>query len=129
EARHRARDEHAAGRPVRRQRPSARATPTPGSIQALARTGIEVERVRAVGQPRLRLAWLSTSVVALAVLAIGARWSHISAAPLDFALARLYTSFNMVRWYYIRGVDSAPAWQRRVALANFKQEPALEPPI
>jgi Dolichyl-phosphate-mannose-protein mannosyltransferase len=90
----------------------------------------EIARVREARRPRLRRATLSVAVAfAVAALAIGIRWSHISSPPLDFALARQYHSFNIARWYYIRGLASAPAWQRRVAYGNYEQEPALELPI
>jgi hypothetical protein len=68
-------------------------------------------------------------VAATVSLALAARWSHVTSAPLDFALARQYHSANIAREFYVRHYPSTPEWQRRIARANYEDEPSLELPM
>jgi Dolichyl-phosphate-mannose-protein mannosyltransferase len=86
------------------------------------------EGMRRGQRPELRVTALVLIALAVAALAVAARWSHISAAPMDFASARQYHALTLARWYYIRD-SNAPEWQKRVAEANFDQEPKLELPV
>jgi hypothetical protein len=79
-------------------------------------------------RPELRIPALVLIGLAVAALAVAARWSHVSAAPMDFASARQYHALTLARWFYIRDTD-APAWQKEVAEVNFDQEPQLELPV
>src|SRR5436309_3465290 len=85
--------------------------------------------MRALLRPELRVPALILLGLAVATLAIAVRWTHISAAPLDFATARQYHALTLAREYYIRDSGSATAWQKRVAHVNFEQEPLLEVPV
>jgi hypothetical protein len=67
--------------------------------------------------------------LAVAALAIAVRWSHVTAAPLDFAQARQYHALTLAREYYVRDSTSTPEWKRHVARVNFELEPLLEVPI
>src|SRR5919201_1167165 len=66
--------------------------------------------------------------IALAALAIGVRWHHIRAEPLDFQPARQYHSAQIARAYYVQWSSGMPAWKTRIAHAYLREDGPIEAP-
>jgi 4-amino-4-deoxy-L-arabinose transferase-like glycosyltransferase len=73
------------------------------------------------------LAWLLPAL--LLVLALGIRLFDLTDPPNDFYLVRQYRSMLIARGMYFANLESAPAWQRGIAVAQWQGEPLIEPPI
>ncbi|MCX7609663.1 MAG: glycosyltransferase family 39 protein [Anaerolineales bacterium] len=69
-------------------------------------------------------------LVPLLLLAgLGIRLYDLTDLPNDFYLVRQYRGLIMARALYYRFLPDAPAWQRQVTEAQWKQAGLIEPPI
>lgn len=77
-----------------------------------------------------RWPWLLWLAVAL-LFAVGIviRVYDISDAPLDFHPTRQLHSALMARGVYYQNLESAPEWQRELAVRQWKAEQLIEPPL
>jgi 4-amino-4-deoxy-L-arabinose transferase-like glycosyltransferase len=76
--------------------------------------------------PRITLWILLVLIFALALLI---RFYDLFDAPLDFFSTRQMHSALIARGMYFQNLDSAPAWQRELAVSMWKAEPHVEPQI
>ncbi len=75
-------------------------------------------------------AWQKTALIAvLFVAALGLRLYDLTDLPNDFYMVRSYHSLLIARGMYYEHLSSAPEWQREMAVAQWKQEGLIEPPI
>lgn len=65
----------------------------------------------------------------LFVLALGIRLFDLTDPPNDFYMVRQYRSALMARGMYYEHLTTAPQWQREIAVAQWKGEGLIEPPI
>src|SRR5919197_5249315 len=72
---------------------------------------------------------LALAVVAVAAVALLARWNHVTASPFDFAEARQLQDATLARGYYVLHISAAPDWQRRVMRARVREAHPIELPI
>jgi Dolichyl-phosphate-mannose-protein mannosyltransferase len=82
-------------------------------------------------QPRLfNKPWLTTvMLVVLFVAALGIRLFDLTDLPNDFYMTRQYRSLIIARGMYYEHLTTAPDWQRTMAVAQWKAEGLIEPPI
>ena len=74
--------------------------------------------------------WLTTVLlVVLFVAALGIRLYDLTDLPNDFYMVRQYHSLLIARGMYYAHLTSVPAWQRNMAVAQWKAEGLIEPPI
>ena len=74
--------------------------------------------------------WLTTAlVVALFVAALGIRLYDLTDLPNDFYMVRQYRSLLISRGMYYEHLTTVPEWQRNLAVAQWKGEGLIEPPI
>ncbi len=77
-----------------------------------------------------RWLWLRWVTVALLfVVGIVIRVYDIGDAPLDFHPTRQLHSALMARGMYYQNLESAPEWQRELAVRQWKAEQLIEPPL
>ena len=82
-------------------------------------------------QPKLfAKPWMMTVlVVVLFVAALGIRLYDLKDLPNDFYMTRQYRSLIIARGMYYSHLSNVPAWQREMAVAQWKAEDLIEPPI
>ena len=82
-------------------------------------------------QPKLfAKPWMMTVlVVVLFVAALGIRLYDLKDLPNDFYMTRQYRSLIIARGMYYSHLSTVPAWQREMAVAQWKAEDLIEPPI
>ena len=82
-------------------------------------------------QPKLLLKpWLTAALlVVLFVAGLGIRLYDLSDLPNDFYMVRQYHSLVIARGMYYAHLTTVPAWQRSMAVAQWKSEGLIEPPI
>jgi 4-amino-4-deoxy-L-arabinose transferase-like glycosyltransferase len=74
--------------------------------------------------------WLTTAlVVVLFVAALGIRLYDLTDLPNDFYMVRQYRSLLISRGMYYEHLTTIPEWQRNLAVAQWKGEALIEPPI
>ena len=74
--------------------------------------------------------WLTTAlVVVLFVAALGIRLYDLTDLPNDFYMVRQYRSLLIARGMYYEHLTTVPEWQRETAVAQWKGEELIEPPI
>jgi hypothetical protein len=74
--------------------------------------------------------WLTTALlVVLFVAALGIRLYDLTDLPNDFYMVRQYHSLLIARGMYYDHLTTIPAWQRTLAVAQWKAEGLIEPPI
>ena len=74
--------------------------------------------------------WLTTALLAALLLAgLLIRLYDLNDLPNDFYMVRQYRSMIIARGMYYAHVHSVPSWQREMAVAQWKQEGLIEPPI
>ena len=74
--------------------------------------------------------WLITAlVVILFIAALGIRLYDLTDLPNDFYMVRQYRSLMIARGMYYEHLSSVPDWQRNMAVAQWKGEALIEPPI
>ncbi len=74
--------------------------------------------------------WLATLLlVVLFVAALGIRLYDLTDLPNDFYMVRQYHSLLIARGMYYEHLTSVPEWQRNMAVAQWKAEDLIEPPI
>src|SRR5512137_1059239 len=74
--------------------------------------------------------WLTTAlVVVLFVAALGIRLYDLTDLPNDFYMVRQYRSLLIARGMYYEHLTTVPDWQRNMAVAQWKAEGLIEPPI
>ena len=74
--------------------------------------------------------WLMMAlVVVLFVSALGIRLFDLTDLPNDFYMVRQYRSLLIARGMYYAHLPTAPEWQREIAVAQWKEEGMIEPPI
>jgi hypothetical protein len=72
---------------------------------------------------------LPVLLVVLFIGALGIRLLDLTDLPNDFYMVRQYRSLLIARGMYYAHFPTAPAWQRDVAVAQWKNEGLIEPPI
>jgi hypothetical protein len=80
-------------------------------------------------RPNSRSLALVVLAVAIAGVALLARWDHVTASPFDFAEARQLHYATLARGYYVLHLSAAPDWQRRVMRARLREALPIELPI
>ncbi|MDO9349031.1 MAG: glycosyltransferase family 39 protein, partial [Anaerolineales bacterium] len=65
----------------------------------------------------------------LFVLALGIRLFDLTDPPNDFYMVRQYRSLLIARGMYYQTLTDAPDWKRDVAVAQWKSEALIEPPL
>ena len=82
-------------------------------------------------QPKLfARPWLTTALLAmLFVAALGIRLYDLTDLPNDFYMVRQYHSLLIARGMYYEHLATIPDWQRNMAVAQWKAEGLIEPPI
>jgi 4-amino-4-deoxy-L-arabinose transferase-like glycosyltransferase len=82
-------------------------------------------------QPKLQMKpWLITVLlVTLFVAALGIRLYDLTDLPNDFYMTRQYRSLIISRGMYFQHLTTIPEWQRAEAVAQWKAEGLIEPPI
>ena len=82
-------------------------------------------------QPKLLARpWLITVLLAvLFVAALGIRLYDLTDLPNDFYMVRQYRSMLIARGMYYQHQANVPDWQRNMAVAQWKAEGLIEPPI
>ena len=74
--------------------------------------------------------WLTTALlVVLFVAGLGIRLYDLTDLPNDFYMVRQYHSLVIARGMYYAHLTTVPAWQRSMAVAQWKGEGLIEPPI
>ena len=74
--------------------------------------------------------WLWWAVIILAViLGIAVRFYDLTDAPLDFHPTRQLHSALIARGMYYENLKDAPAWQKEMAVSQWKSEGLIEPQI
>ena len=74
--------------------------------------------------------WLTTVLlVVLFVAGLGIRLYDLTDLPNDFYMVRQYHSLLIARGMYYAHLTAVPAWQRSMAVAQWKAEGLIEPPI
>ncbi len=74
--------------------------------------------------------WLMTAlIVVLFVAALGIRLYDLTDLPNDFYMVRQYRSLLISRGMYYEHLTTVPEWQRNLAVAQWKGEGLIEPPI
>ncbi len=74
--------------------------------------------------------WLTTALlVVLFVAALAIRLYDLSDLPNDFYMVRQYHSLVIARGMYYAHLATIPAWQRNMAVSQWKGEGLIEPPI
>jgi 4-amino-4-deoxy-L-arabinose transferase-like glycosyltransferase len=74
--------------------------------------------------------WLTTALlVVLFVAALGIRLFDLTDLPNDFYMTRQYRSLIIARGMYYQHLTTIPDWQRTMAVAQWKAEGLIEPPI
>src|SRR5512137_199000 len=74
--------------------------------------------------------WLTTAlVICLFLAALGIRLYDLTDLPNDFYMVRQYRSLVIARGMYFQHLGSVPDWQRSMAVAQWKAEGLIEPPI
>jgi 4-amino-4-deoxy-L-arabinose transferase-like glycosyltransferase len=63
------------------------------------------------------------------IAALGARLFDLADLPNDFYMVRQYRSLLIARGMYYASLPGAPEWQRETAIAQWKGEGLIEPPI
>jgi hypothetical protein len=72
---------------------------------------------------------LAAILTVLFVGALGVRLLDLTDLPNDFYMVRQFRSLLIARGMYYAHLPTAPAWQRDVAVAQWKVEGLIEPPI
>jgi 4-amino-4-deoxy-L-arabinose transferase-like glycosyltransferase len=82
-------------------------------------------------QPKLFVKpWLTTVLLAmLFIAALGIRLYDLTDLPNDFYMTRQYRSLIIARGMYFQHLDTIPDWKRNMAVAQWKAEDLIEPPI
>ena len=90
-----------------------------------------MEKMESAAQPKLLLKpWLTTVLlVVLFVAGLGIRLYDLTDLPNDFYMVRQYHSLVIARGMYYAHLTTVPAWQRTMAVAEWKGEGLIEPPI
>jgi hypothetical protein len=86
------------------------------------------DEVRPILFDRSRV-WTVIAVVLLFALGLGIRLYDLTDPPLDFHPTRQLHSMMIARGIYYENLESAPQWQRDLAVRQWKAEMLLEPPI
>jgi len=74
--------------------------------------------------------WLRIALmVVLFIGALGIRLIDLTDLPNDFYMVRQYRSLLIARGMYYEHLASAPEWQRTIAVAEWKAQGLIEPPI
>ncbi|MDP2993714.1 MAG: glycosyltransferase family 39 protein [Anaerolineales bacterium] len=74
--------------------------------------------------------WLTVALVAVLFIgALGIRLYDLTDLPNDFYLVRQYRSLLIARGMYYAHLPTAPEWQRDIAVAQWKAQGLIEPPI
>ena len=74
--------------------------------------------------------WLTTALlVVLFMAALGIRLYDLTDLPNDFYMVRQYRSMLISRGMYYQHLTNIPDWQRNLAVAQWKTEGLIEPPI
>jgi hypothetical protein len=84
--------------------------------------------IAASARPPARWAAKVILAIAIAATALGVRWDHITARPLDFHPARQYHSAQIARAYYVKSSAGMPEWKTRIASAYLREDPPIEAP-
>ncbi len=69
------------------------------------------------------------SIILAFVLALGIRLYDLDDLPLDFNPARQLFSMFKARGMYYAMSPQLPAWQREIAIQQWKESPVIEPPL
>src|ERR671931_2877031 len=80
-------------------------------------------------RPNSRSLALAVVAVAIAAVALLARWNHVTASPFDFSEARQLQDATLARGYYVLHLSAAPDWQKRVMRARVREAHPIELPI
>jgi 4-amino-4-deoxy-L-arabinose transferase-like glycosyltransferase len=74
--------------------------------------------------------WLTVILVSvLLIAALGIRLYDLTDLPNDFYMVRQYRSLLIARGMYYSHLTNVPEWQRETAIAQWKAEGLIEPPI
>jgi hypothetical protein len=74
--------------------------------------------------------WLLIALVAVLFIgALGIRLYDLTDLPNDFYMVRQYRSLLIARGMYYAHLPTAPEWQHDIAVAQWKAEGLIEPPI
>jgi len=74
--------------------------------------------------------WLMIALmVVLFIGALGIRLIDLTDLPNDFYMVRQYHSLIIARGMYYEHLASAPEWQRKIAVTEWKDQGLVEPPI
>ena len=68
-------------------------------------------------------------IVVLFVAALGIRLYDLTDLPRDFYMVRQFRSLLIARGMYYEHLTTVPEWQRQIAVAQWKAEGLIEPPI
>jgi len=74
-------------------------------------------------------ATLWITVLLIFILGLGIRLYDLTDPPLDFHSTRQLFSAIIARGMYYQGLDDVPDWKRDLAVAAWKEKPAIEPTI
>ena len=87
--------------------------------------------MESVSQPKpLLKPWLTTALlVVLFVAGLGIRLYDLTDLPNDFYMVRQYHSLVIARGMYYAHLTAVLEWQRTMAVAQWKAEGLIEPPI
>ena len=79
-------------------------------------------RMETATQPKFLLKpWLTTALlVVLFIAGLGIRLYDLTDLPNDFYMVRQYHSLVIARGMYYSHLTTAPAWQRAMAVAEWK---------
>jgi 4-amino-4-deoxy-L-arabinose transferase-like glycosyltransferase len=82
-------------------------------------------------QPKLFVkTWMTMILLAaLFIAALGIRLYDLTDLPNDFYMTRQYRSLIIARGMYFQHLTTIPGWQRDTAVAEWKAEGLIEPPI
>jgi hypothetical protein len=74
--------------------------------------------------------WLTVILVSVLLIAtMGIRLYDLTDLPNDFYMVRQYRSLLIARGMYYSHLPNVPEWQRETAIAQWKAEGLIEPPI
>ncbi len=74
--------------------------------------------------------WAMPAVIGvLFVMALGIRLFDLTDPPNDFYMVRQYRSALMARGMYYQSLTDVPEWKRAAAVAQWKSESLIEPPL
>ncbi len=80
------------------------------------------------GFARYRLVYV-VAIIIIFLVGLGIRFYDFSDAPLDFHPTRQLYSALKARGMYYQNLESAPEWQRELAVQQWKIQGLIEPPV